>query len=777
MPTSGLVTKHSESPSTHGSNIVTGDLSKSKPKRTSTTTVSKEHKALSNTTDPRKQDHETANARASFPSGKRKGRPRKTDQQPESQSAVPTSSRHNDRRRSARSSKTSSLIVDSSSTQPVGPGTSTVVPVSSPGPEVDTRSGPFRRKPIGRPRKSERLAPITAPIVSVKIKSSIPDAAGDSGELQKSQVSDLQAEQGKALLNKGNASKTVSNQNSARRSSQPLTKGPKIINRHSISQRSQRKDADEQLSIEVSPIVPKKFRLTFGIQPAAPIITQPAHIAVQPRFPSFRDYLGSFVSLEEDMSLLAARERREALRLLRSRLNATSNHGERARLQTSISVPMKSHELPRPPCFQDDLNRHARNFSKLMQDERRRHLGLGRKIAGMVQGHFRRQSTADERQHLELGKLMRQHAKRVANEIKRKWRLAEREVFRRAAIKAQEAQRAAGKQHLSHILEHSTNLLDSRTRIFPDLDETPDLSSDGEEDHYLSLEELRLKYANIPEVDLLNSSSGSVGDARSSTHAGQVAMSPTRSASDPDLDEQGAMDSELDSSTDSTSDHHSENLGLLALYPELKTTIATNSIVNTTTANESVVDRNPVHTNDLKVAKEASSMHNRSTRLKSQGLLELASEDEAQDLSDDSPMDSELEEPSESCTSSNELDDDHNPGLDWLYSNPIRPSLHRSEIEVPPSPDLRPSHSNQERRSSCDPDAPQNSSADVVQIPQEIVITPKKGISPEDRIETNIPSLLRGKLREYQHKGLDWMASLYQNGTNGILADEVRSIV
>ena len=38
---------------------------------------------------------------------------------------------------------------------------------------------------------------------------------------------------------------------------------------------------------------------------------------------------------------------------------------------------------------------------------------------------------------------------------------------------------------------------------------------------------------------------------------------------------------------------------------------------------------------------------------------------------------------------------------------------------------------------------------------------------------TPIPFLLHGQLREYQHIGLDWLASLYDNNTNGILADEM----
>ncbi|ORX93201.1 SNF2 family N-terminal domain-domain-containing protein [Clohesyomyces aquaticus] len=46
----------------------------------------------------------------------------------------------------------------------------------------------------------------------------------------------------------------------------------------------------------------------------------------------------------------------------------------------------------------------------------------------------------------------------------------------------------------------------------------------------------------------------------------------------------------------------------------------------------------------------------------------------------------------------------------------------------------------------------------------------RHGSSPP---RTEIPSLLRGTLREYQHDGLDWLANLYESDTNGILADEM----
>lgn len=49
----------------------------------------------------------------------------------------------------------------------------------------------------------------------------------------------------------------------------------------------------------------------------------------------------------------------------------------------------------------------------------------------------------------------------------------------------------------------------------------------------------------------------------------------------------------------------------------------------------------------------------------------------------------------------------------------------------------------------------------------------KDAVVSENRFKTEIPFLLRGTLREYQHLGLDWLAGLYNSDTNGILADEM----
>lgn len=38
---------------------------------------------------------------------------------------------------------------------------------------------------------------------------------------------------------------------------------------------------------------------------------------------------------------------------------------------------------------------------------------------------------------------------------------------------------------------------------------------------------------------------------------------------------------------------------------------------------------------------------------------------------------------------------------------------------------------------------------------------------------TKVPFLLRNTLREYQHIGLDWLVTMYEQNLNGILADEM----
>ncbi|GME84946.1 unnamed protein product [Ambrosiozyma monospora] len=72
-------------------------------------------------------------------------------------------------------------------------------------------------------------------------------------------------------------------------------------------------------------------------------------------------------------------------------------------------------------------------------------------------------------------------------------------------------------------------------------------------------------------------------------------------------------------------------------------------------------------------------------------------------------------------------------------------------------------HNNGEDTPSSSPKEQEKDQADPVDEDDDMYNIP----------DVPVPSLLRGKLRVYQKQGLNWLASLYNNGTNGILADEM----
>jgi helicase SWR1 len=96
-----------------------------------------------------------------------------------------------------------------------------------------------------------------------------------------------------------------------------------------------------------------------------------------------------------------------------------------------------------------------------------------------------------------------------------------------------------------------------------------------------------------------------------------------------------------------------------------------------------------------------------------------------------------------------------------------RPSPETDAVTSAPTP----SRSQSPKTSDTKPsDVETTPSADLLDAPKDV----SRSVSPlPGAPKTEVPFLLRGTLREYQHYGLDWLAGLYKNNTNGILADEM----
>ncbi|KAK7739248.1 swr1 complex component [Diatrype stigma] len=90
------------------------------------------------------------------------------------------------------------------------------------------------------------------------------------------------------------------------------------------------------------------------------------------------------------------------------------------------------------------------------------------------------------------------------------------------------------------------------------------------------------------------------------------------------------------------------------------------------------------------------------------------------------------------------------------------------------SPDADVDMSPPSRDRSQSPRTSDTKPSDVDTAPTTVKSATSRSASPLSQVpKTEVPFLLRGSLREYQHYGLDWLAGLYKNKTNGILADEM----
>jgi helicase SWR1 len=130
---------------------------------------------------------------------------------------------------------------------------------------------------------------------------------------------------------------------------------------------------------------------------------------------------------------------------------------------------------------------------------------------------------------------------------------------------------------------------------------------------------------------------------------------------------------------------------------------------------------------------------------------------------DDSPMDSEEEESEEEDDSEEDI-----PSLgkllgSWYSDEPAE--IMSDDMEVDPTATENEDDMNEKPVEY----AKMKEDVYVTEALSDEITNIMKSVEPH----TSIPFLLRGQLREYQHIGLDWLASLYDNNTNGILADEM----
>ncbi|MCJ1264068.1 swr1 complex component [Lobaria immixta] len=544
----------------------------------------------------------------------------------------------------------------------------------------------------------------------------------------------------------------------------------------------------------------KPQRLNLRVRMPTVKIQHPEHVTLPPRFASFREWFEQEGSLAEDgMGRMTDQEAKDEADLRRRIVRAARPGGPLSEGKCSAHLPDTYEGPPRLYLHWDHLIRQAEYFQKLMEAEQKAHRAMAKKFAYAAAAEWKRKQPKTQKE-IDMEQMAAQKAVHAGllKALMHKWETVTAEVERRRRQRWEEEQQRLGKQALNKVLEQSTQLL-FKSRLRPSSDANSDDeegetlnesggSSSGAEsedednmsssqsnsedaeannechdDEGLTLEELRQKYAGIPDTDPnqqntetrksedIDVDPGGADTAFDRTDHSPPAIAqndsllskPNSHEREPsvaidevddilldDSDASTDMDDETDDgSGQSTSDEDggeseavADDCGLLGFFSKKDYQV-----------DESTVVEDTLH---------ASAKGEDSDEVEEVSLIPDATQVQTPSASNSEEPFSETRNRPKSLTTNNIVQMDQPPS----HSN-----LRKSVAEPSPVPSPTPSASALQKH------------------PDSLPTTPVS----TNPLKTQVPSLLRGTLREYQHFGLDWLAGLYANRTNGILADEM----
>lgn len=540
----------------------------------------------------------------------------------------------------------------------------------------------------------------------------------------------------------------------------------------------------------------------------------------------------------------------------------------------SVFIPEGDEEPSRQYARQDHIIKAMANFRKLLLGEQQRHRAMAKKLAEACReawmqrqpksaeqleaearqkwiGHYRfviralfgtweNVRTQVNRQRLEQWEAEEQ--KRVKAALNEAVSLSEQKLQARRGLDSEQVtDEEDGFDDLSDDIsandndgvEESNLASDESDGDDPDELDSDNMSTSDEEeeggdgdikdvgDEGLTQEELRAKYANIPDLEQSDKKEGSVDatpsealadatDVAGETSDESVDMDDDMGSSD--IDSEDDDDEEGDDEDNDEVDDESEDedagglLGLLFGKSELKQ--MKQVAVDETPAGKGDADIDMAET----VSNSAIQDDPTDTKVNlsngqdvdSTSLVPAPTTDEAlltngHDSQEEQAPKTEVSVHIDTTTAPDQAvevrwDKDEKPVLDYHASKIISPNedvhmedAHQDDITRAPVPtpivDIdRPASAETEPVTSLQrsqsPPTSETKPSEVEASSAELVVTKpsaSRSVTPHtpSTHKTEIPFLLRGTLREYQHDGLDWLAGLYANNTNGILADEM----
>ncbi|KAL4994426.1 helicase swr1 [Aspergillus recurvatus] len=595
-------------------------------------------------------------------------------------------------------------------------------------------------------------------------------------------------------------------------------------------------------------------RLRIKVKKPALGIQHPSHVLPTRKYGSFKEWLENEGPGQERMFTIT-----DALEEAKKRQQVTDAMEPGGLLSSEVCsafLPEPQEEPPQQYSHQDHLVAHALYFKKLLDKEHRAHRQAAKSLAAACAEVWKKRNKDPEDILREQQEEMRGKRKQLAKDLKKMFDLARAEIDRLRLARWEEEQKAKDQRALDRAIKQSTMLFEKRRlEILGDAPETTtddevetddesdddeeegesNMSTDTEEedaddrddDVGLTAEELRLKYANLPDTNLdsdpsaysdvdSNDSDGiGVDDTPGGTYqspppdpSGQIELDEVDPMLIDDSDESTDMDDDMgDSNGDESSEDDSEDdeddgrPGLLGFFSAKDLASSDLHPAGTDEGDlpQTGTDRDH-NENSLSDESEYESEDPDEVTLVPTGPTKKDTSTRATDAASPDLEPSTTTTPAVNETS---LADDPvsveaeatvatsaEDAVAFAETQPIKINMIDTSAEDAVRPTRSPAtkllqeiepqqHETYHSRAASSEASPgtvatkpsEPESVSSYEAPAEKHAQP--GESPGPGLKTPIPHLLRGTLREYQHFGLDWLAGLYTNHINGILADEM----
>jgi len=554
----------------------------------------------------------------------------------------------------------------------------------------------------------------------------------------------------------------------------------------------------------------KPQRLNLRVRPPSVTVQHPGNLPPPRRFPSFEHYLSQDKSTATEYVIpLTDQDAQNEADIRRCILEAGQPGGLLSEGHSSLYVPDRQDEPHQQYARQDYMLAAIINFQKLMGQERAKHKRNARQFAHLALAKWEQRELklgrGPQKSTEEVEKELRDtceayYRRTVCGSLRSMWERVTDEIEARRRERWHEEQQRLGREELNKVLAKSTRMLHKRTDGAPSESESSDQESDRsddesefmsssqpdsedgsavgaeDDDEGLTVEELRLKYAEAPRQYLQHTAD----EASESDDADRKPVDPDPGGSDSVIGRQGSVVRSQTPEPLSLPSQIPDNTAHITLEDEIDDALMDDSDASTNMDDDmgdsdngkddgGDNDRSEVSEEDdgalLGFFDKSEYQMDEVNEDQSNPTQKIAIRDMAQDKGREIlsiPDATQVQTPS--ASNSEEPFSDARKEMSPDRIDPLKRVEEAGNAQS--FIDLATARSEQQRPSLTDL-AKLNTNLDNHQ--DALPTTPVSTAAPI----TPVPSLLRGILREYQHVGLDWLAKLYADRTNGILADEM----